>query len=192
MPSNQIILQLRQEMKASFVLCKEAAEKYPEDYEKAKAFLIELIKERSGKREGRVTQNGIIEAYVHAGGTLASMVEVLCETDFVAKNEELKVFAHNVALQIVATNPQYVSLEEIPAEAMAELEKTWKEELQGKPENVVEKILEGKKSKYAAEMCLLDQPFFKDDSKTIRDLLKEVTGKLGENVKISRFERWQI
>ncbi len=192
MPSNQIILQLRQEIKASFVLCKEAAEKYPEDYEKAKAFLIELIKERSGKREGRVTQNGIIEAYVHAGGTLASMVEVLCETDFVAKNEELKVFAHNVALQIVATNPQYVSLEEIPAEAMAELEKTWKEELQGKPENVVEKILEGKKSKYAAEMCLLDQPFFKDDSKTIRDLLKEVTGKLGENVKISRFERWQI
>jgi elongation factor Ts len=194
MSSNEIILKLRQETKASFGLCKQAAEKFSDDYDKAKACLIELIKESSGKREGRVTQNGVIEAYVHRTGNLASMVEVLCETDFVAKNEELKAFAHEVALQIVATGPLYVSEESIPVETLSELEKEWTTQLkeEGKPEATVKMILEGKKKKYVAEVTLLDQEYFKDKTKTIRDLLKEVTGKLGENIKISRMERWQI
>lgn len=192
MASNENLLKLRQELKASFGLCKQAAEKYPDDYEKAKTYLVELIKENSGKREGRVTQNGVIETYVHAGGTLASMVEVLCETDFVAKNSELKELARNVALQVVAAAPLYISSADIPAEVMAEQEKVWNEELKGKPEAVAAKILEGKKAKYFAEVCLLNQAFFKDESKTIEDLVKEVYGKLGENIKISRIERWQI
>jgi elongation factor Ts len=194
MALNDILLKLRQETKASFGLCKTAAEAHPEDYDKAKAFIIELIKENSGKREGRVTQNGIIEAYVHRTGTVASMVEVLCETDFVARNEELKAFAHEVALQIVAVGADYVSEESIPAEKFAELEKEWTEQLkeEGKPEAAIPMILEGKKKKYIAEVTLLDQEYFKDKSKTIRDLLKEVTGKFGENIKISRMEKWQI
>jgi elongation factor Ts len=194
MPNNDILLRLRQETKASFGLCKQAAEKFPDDYEKAKACIIELIKETAGKREGRVTQNGIIEAYVHRTGNLASMVEVLCETDFVAKNEELRAFAHEVALQIVAVGCLYVSEESIPAETFAEMEKEWRKELteEGKPEASIPMILEGKKKKYISEVTLLDQEYFKDKSKTIRGLLQEVTGKLGENIKISRIERWQI
>ncbi len=192
MASNEILLKLRKEMKASFGLCKKAADAFPDDYEKAKVYLVDLIKESSGKREGRVTQNGIIEAYVHGGGTLASMVEVLCETDFVAQNEELKKFAHDVALQIVASNPQYISVENIPTEVLDEQKKIWKEELKDKPEQIAEKIMEGKLQKYLAEICLLDQSFFKDDTKTIRDLLKEVSGRLSESIKISRIERWQI
>ncbi|MCC7304338.1 elongation factor Ts [bacterium] len=194
MANNEILLKLRQETKASFGLCKEAADKYPDNYEEAKKYIIELIKERAGKREGRVTQNGIIHAYVHGNSTLASLVEVLCETDFVARNEELTTFAHEVALQIVATGPKYVSADSIDAKEIEDLKAQWKAELleEGKPEAAIEKIMEGKLKKYLAENILLDQPYFKDESKTIRDLLEEVTGKLGETIKISRFERWQI
>lgn len=194
MANNEILMRLRQETKASFGLCKEAAEQFPDDYEKAKACIIELIKEKSGKREGRVTQNGIIEAYVHGVGNLASMVEVLCETDFVAKSADLKAFAHEVALQVVASAPLYVSIDSIDAAAVEEQKKAWRDELvaEGKPEAAIEKILEGKLKKYLAEVCLLDQPYFKDESKTIRDLLQEITGKIGENIKVSRIERWQI
>ncbi|WKZ23883.1 MAG: elongation factor Ts [Candidatus Dojkabacteria bacterium] len=194
MANNEILLRLRKETKASFGLCKEAADKYPDNYEEAKKYIVELIKQKAGKREGRVTQNGIIHAYVHGNGALASLVEILCETDFVARNEELKQFAHDVALQIVATNPQFVSSESIDAKVVEDLKAQWKEELlqEGKPEAAVEKIIDGKLKKYLAENTLIDQPFFKDESKTIRDMLEEVTGKLGENIKISRFERWQI
>lgn len=194
MSNNDIIIRLRKETKASFGLCKEAAEQFPDDYEKAKAHLIELIKERAGKREGRITQNGLIECYIHGNGTIASMVEVLCETDFVARNSELKAFAHELALQIVATSPVYVSAEMIPEEELSTMREEWRKELieAGKPEASLEKILEGKQKKYFSEVCLLDQPYFKDESKTMRDLLEEVTGKLGENIKVSRLERWQI
>ena len=194
MASNETLLKLRQETKASFGLCKEAAEKFPDNYDEAKKYIIELIKEQAGKREGRVTQNGLIHAYVHGNGSLASMVEILCETDFVARNEELKNFAHEVALQVVSSAPLFVSQEEIKPEVLEELKKQWTEELkeEGKPEAAIVKILEGKLKKYLAENTLIDQPYFKDTSKTIRDLLQEVTGKLGENIKISRFERWQI
>lgn len=194
MAKNDILMKLRKETKASFGLCKEAAEKFPESYEDAKKLIIELIKEKAGKREGRVTQNGIIHSYIHGNGALASMVEVLCETDFVARNEELLAFAHEVALQIVATNPLFVSVDSIDSKVIDEIKAKWKEELiaEKKPEVAIEKIMEGKLKKYLAENTLLDQPYFKDESKTIRDLLEEITGKLGENIKISRFERWQI
>src|SRR5512134_1757108 len=124
MASNEILLKLRQETKASFGLCREAAEKYPDNYEEAKKYIIELIKEQAGKREGRVTQNGLIEAYVHGNGTLASLVEILCETDFVARNEELKAFAHEIALQVVATGPMFVSAESIKQETIDEMKAT--------------------------------------------------------------------
>jgi len=194
MASNDILIKLRQETKASFGLCKEAAEKFPDNYDEAKKYIVELIKERAGKREGRVTQNGLIHCYVHGNATIASMVEVLCETDFVARNEELKAFAHEIALQVVATNPLFVSSDSIKQDVVDDMKKQWKEELvaEKKPEAAIEKIMEGKLKKYLAENTLLDQPYFKDESKTIRDLLEEVTGKLGENIKISRFERWQI
>ncbi len=194
MANNEILLKLRQETKASFGLCKEAAEKYPDNYEEAKKFIIELIKEQAGKREGRVTQNGVIHAYVHGNGALASMVEVLCETDFVARNPDLNAFAHEIALQIVATGPKFISSDSIDEKVIDELKAQWKAELleEGKPEAAIEKIMEGKLKKYLAENTLLDQPYFKDESKTIRALLDEVTGKFGENIKISRMERWQI
>jgi len=194
MESKEILIKLRKETKASFGLCKEASDKFPSDYEKAKEYIIELIKEQAGKREGRITQNGIIECYVHGVGSMASMVEVLCETDFVARNAELKEFAHEVALQVVAARPLYVSGEMIPEDELQEQQDAWRDELKdsGKPEKTIEMIIEGKTKKFFSETCLLDQPYFKDDSKTIRDLLEEITGKLGENIKVSRIERWQI
>ena len=136
MASNEILLKLRQETKASFALCKEAAEKFPENYDEAKKYIIELIKEKAGKREGRVTQNGIIHAYVHNNGSIASLVEVLCETDFVARNEELLAFAHEVALQVVATNPLFLSSDSIKQEVVDEMKAQWKAELleEKKPE----------------------------------------------------------
>ena len=149
MAKNDILLKLRQETKASFGLCKEAAEKFPDNYEEAKKLIIELIKEKAGKREGRVTQNGIIHAYVHGNGSLASMVEILCETDFVARNEELLAFAHEVALQVVATNPLFVSADSIKTEVVDEMKTQWKAELleEKKPEAAIEKIMEGKLKK---------------------------------------------
>jgi len=195
MTDSQIILKLRQETGASFNYCKEAVAKFPGDYEKAKEYLTELLKNTSGKRGEKETRNGIIEVYTHAPVKgLACMVEVLCETDFVAKNEEFHKFAHEVALQIVAASPIYVDESSIPQDELAKLKAQWEADVasSGKPAQIVEKIIQGKLEKYLSEVSLLDQVYFKDDSLKVRDLLKMINSKLGENIKISRFTRWQI
>ncbi|WKZ30200.1 MAG: elongation factor Ts [Candidatus Dojkabacteria bacterium] len=195
MTNAQMIVELRKETGASFGLVKEAVEAHPEDMAKAREFLMEKLRNTVSSRGEKETKNGIIEVYSHAPmKNVACMVEILCETDFVAKNEELHKFAREIALQIVAMNPLYVDRESIPQEELDKLTAQWAAEVaaEGKPQQIVDKIVEGKLNKYLQEICLLEQLSFKNDTMKMRDLLKEVTGKLGENIKISKFSRWQI
>ncbi len=158
---------------------------------------IEVLKKKGlkkvAKKSGRETCNGLVESYTH-DGRIGVIVEVSAETDFVAKNDQFKEFVHNLALHVAASNPKYLSESDIPK---AELDKEKKgfaaeAEKEGKPAEIAKKIAEGKMKKYFEEVCLLNQPFIKDDKKTISDLLTELVAKIGENIKIARFVRFEL
>ena len=175
--------------------CKIAFEESDQDFEKA----VALIKERGWDESAELEENnvgeGIIESYVH--GTehkLVSLVEVTCKTDFVARNDEFRAFAHEVALQVAAMKPEYISKEDVPSEKMEELKEIIKKEVEseGKPAQIVEKIIEGKVAKFYEEKCLLQQRWFKDESKTIQNLLDEAISKFGEAITIRRFLVWKF
>ena len=195
MPANKLFIKLRKLTGASLTLCREAAEKYPDDEEKALEYIKQKLQARAEKFAGRETKNGIIEVYSHGQmKNIGVMVEVLCQTDFVAKNPEFRKFAHELALQIASMNPLYVSREDIPEDQIESLKANYREELEtsGKPAEVIDKIIEGKLEKWYKEVCLLEQEYYRDPEKTISDLLRELSGTLGENIKISRFIRWEI
>ncbi len=175
--------------------CKLAFEETGKDFEKA----VELIKERGWdepiENECASAGEGIIESYVHGKEQrLVALVEVSCKTDFVARNEDFRSFVHEVALQIAAMKPEYVSKESIPSEKLEELKALFLKEAQseGKPENIIEKIVDGKLKSYLQEKCLLEQKWFKDESKTILNLLEESISKLGEPLEIRRFLIWEF
>ncbi len=162
---------------------------------------IELLRVKgqasAAKREGRGTNEGVVSSYIHANDRVGAMVEVQCETDFVSRNEDFKVFAYQVALHIAATSPRYVSTDEIPAQEREAERKVFeaKAREEGKPDNVVEKIVEGQLSKWAAEVALLDQAHVnaeKHDSKTIEELRQELAAKTGENIRIARFACFRV
>ena len=188
---------LRDRTGAGMMDCKSALEEAEGDVEKA----IEILRVKgaasAAKRSGRGTSEGIVSSYVHATGRVGALVEVLCETDFVARNEDFKSFAREVAIHIAAMNPRHVSLEDIPEEDR-ERERAILEEkakADGKPDNVIGKIVEGQLAKWASELVLLDQKHFNEEryeGKTIQDLVTEVAAKTGENVRIARFVRFEI
>jgi elongation factor Ts len=162
---------------------------------------IELLRVKgqasAAKREGRGTEEGVVSSYIHANDRVGAMVEVQCETDFVARNEDFKVFAYQVALHVAATAPRYVSSEEIPEEEREAEKRVFEEKAreEGKPDNVVEKIVAGQLSKWASEVALLDQAHVnaeKHDSKTIEELRQELAAKTGENVRIARFSYFRV
>jgi elongation factor Ts len=162
---------------------------------------IELLRVKgqasAAKREGRGTDEGVVSSYIHANDRVGAMVEVQCETDFVARNEDFKVFAYQVALHVAATAPRYVSSEEIPAHEREAERKVFEEKAreEGKPDNVVEKIVEGQLSKWASEVALLDQSHVnaeKHDSKTIEELRQELAAKTGENIRIARIAYFRV
>src|SRR3954452_4292467 len=162
---------------------------------------IELLRVKgqasAAKREGRGTSEGVISSYIHANDKVGPMVEVQCETDFVARNEDFKVFAYQVALHVAATSPRYVTVEEIPAEEREAEKRVFEEKAreEGKPDNVVEKIVEGQLSKWASEVALLDQQHVnaeKHDSKTIEELRQELAAKTGENIRVARFAYFRV
>jgi elongation factor Ts len=179
---------------AKIGLCKLALEEANKDFEKA----VEIIKERGWDKpiEPECEKgNGIIDSYLHGTDQqLASLVEVKCKTDFVAKNEDFKEFVHELSLQVAAMKPQYISKEDIPKEEQKELEETFRKEAQaeGKPDNILPKIVDGKLNKYYQEKCLLEQKWFKDESKTIRNLLDEAMTKLGEPLEVKRILYWEF
>ena len=188
---------LRERTGAPIVDVKSALEEAEGDEQKAIEILRKKGQASAAKRSGRGTEEGVVEAYIHADARKGALVEVQCETDFVARNEDFKVFAYQVALHVAATAPRYVSSEEIP-EAEREAEKRVFEEKareEGKPDNVVEKIVTGQLSKWASEVALLDQSHVnaeKHDSKTIEELRQELAAKTGENVRIARFAYFRV
>lgn len=188
------IAELRARTGIGMMECKKALEEAGGDQEKAIEVLRKKGIAKAAKRAERETKNGIVEAYIHGAGNIGVMVEVLAETDFVAKNDEFKEFAHDVALHIAAMNPKYISKENIPASEMEKEKSIYFAEVEasGKPANIAEKIVEGKINKYAEEICLLSQPFVKNPDMTVGDLLTEKISKIGENIVISRFCRFEI
>jgi len=161
--------------------------------EKAVEILRKKGMAKSEKRADRATSNGVIDSYTHSG-RIGVLVEVLCETDFVAKNEDFKAFAHEISLQIAASAPKYISRTEIPVDEIAKEKEIYFAEAKnsGKPENIIEKIVEGKIDTYSKEISLLDQPYFRDPKMTISDLLNETIAKTGEKIVISRFARLEL
>jgi elongation factor Ts len=174
--------------------CKRALGDTEGDMEKA----VDLLRQKglavAAKRADRATSEGVVECYIHAGGKLGVMVEVGCETDFVAKTDDFQAFAKDVAMHVAAVMPVAVTRDEVPAE-MVDREKeiyTNQAKDSGKPDNIIEKIVTGKIEKYLSEICLMDQKFVKNPDLTIQDLLNELIGKMGENISIKRFARFQI
>ncbi len=191
---SDVIARLHNLTGAKIGLCKLALEETEKDFEKA----VELIKERGWNEpiEPECEKgNGIIDAYLHGTDQrLASLVEVKCKTDFVAKNEEFKEFVHELSLQVAAMKPKYVSKDDISEEELVQIKETFLKETQaeGKPEDMISKIVEGKLNKYYQENCLLEQKWFKDESKTMRNLLDEATTKLGEPLEVRRILYWEF
>jgi elongation factor Ts len=189
------ISRLRNLTGAKIGLCKLALQEAGKDFEKA----VEIIKERGwdepiGEDLGEKVE-GVIESYVHGKEQkLAALVEVRCKTDFVARNEDFRKFAHEVVLQVAAMKPQYVSKEDVPESTLAQLKELFTKEakMEGKPENIIEKIVEGKMEKFYSEKCLLEQKWFKDEEKTIGDLLSNAIQKIGEPIEIARFILWEV
>jgi elongation factor Ts len=188
---------LRDRTGAAMMDAKSALVESDGDVDRAVEILRVKGQASAAKREGRGTNEGVVASYIHANDKVGAMVEIQCETDFVARNEEFRVFAYQVALHAAATAPSYVSTEEIPAEERDAERKVFEEKAreEGKPDNVVEKIVEGQLSKWASEVALLDQTHVnteKHDSKTIEELRQELAAKTGENVRIARFSYFRV
>lgn len=186
------IKDLRERTGAGILDCKKALGESAGDVEKAIDWLRAKGLSSAAKKSGRVASEGLVEAYIHAGGKIGVIVELNCETDFVAMNDKFKNLARDVAMHIAAAAPEYLSRDEVPADAYekekaVQLEKTMSE---GKPQAIAAKIVEGRMSKWYEDVCLLDQKYVKDDSKTIDQLVKEVVSTIGENIKIRRFVRF--
>jgi elongation factor Ts len=190
----EMVKQLREETGAGMLDCKKALEEFNGDIEKAKAHLAEKGLATAQKKADRTARDGKVETYTHPGGRVGVMVEVNCETDFVAKTEQFQNLAHDLALHIAFSAPEYVRPEDVPAEVLEARRKEFFEEAKasGKPENVIEKIVEGKLEKYYTEVCLLKQAFVKDDKMTINDLLIKAIAEVKENVQVSRFARFEL
>ncbi len=190
----KLVKTLREMTGAGVLECKKALEETGGNLEEA----VELLRKRgiakAAKKAGRETKEGIIHAYIHAGGRVGVLLELNCETDFVARNEVFKELANELALQIAAMKPQYVSRDTVPKEVLEKEGEIAREAAlaEGKPEHIAEKIAEGKVEKFLKEVCLLEQPYIKDDKKTVEDLIKEYIAKLGENIQIRRFTRYEI
>jgi elongation factor Ts len=185
---------LRDKTGAGMMDCKKALTECTGDEEKAVAWLREKGLAKAQKRAGRATSEGVIGSYIHSNGKLGVIVEIKCETDFVARSERFLEFAKNVAMQIAAANPVCLAPEDVPADLLAKEKEIFKHQAmeEGKPEAIAEKIVEGRVKKFYKEICLLEQPFIKDDKVSIKDLLNELVGVLGENVQIGRFTRMAL
>lgn len=192
--TSQMVKELRDKTNAGMMDCKKALTETAGDMEKA----IDLLRQKglavAQKRADRATKEGVVECYIHAGGKLGVMVEVGCETDFVAKTDDFSAFARDIAMHIAASNPVAVSREDVPAELIDREKEIYKAQAldSGKPENIVEKMVSGKVDKYIAEVCLMEQKFVKNPDLSIQDLLNELIAKMGENISIKRFARFQI
>lgn len=189
-----LVKELRERTGAGMMDCKKALSAIDGDLEKAIDFLREKGLAAAAKKAGRVAAEGLVEAYIHGGGRIGVLVEVNCETDFVAKTDAFKELVKDIAMHIAATNPSYLKREEVPTAELEHEQAVLAEQArnEGKPEKIIEKMVAGRIEKYYKEVCLMEQPFVKDPDKTISDLITESIAKIGENISIRRFTRYQL
>ncbi len=174
--------------------CKKALIKCDGDLDKAVDFLREKGLAAAAKREGRIAAEGMVESYIHGGGRIGVLVEVNCETDFVARGDEFRQFAKDIAMQIAAAKPLYVNREDVPVEVLEHEKQILRAQAlnEGKPEKIIDKMVEGRVEKYYKEICLMEQPFIKDPDIVIKDLLMQKIAKIGEKIAIRRFARYEL
>lgn len=189
-----MVKDLRDKTAAGMMDCKKALTDTGGDMEKA----VDLLRQKglavAAKRAGRATNHGVVETYIHAGGSLGVMIELGCETDFVAKNDDFRAFARDIAMHIAALNPVAVTREEVSPEVVSREKEIYVQQAldSGKPEAIIEKMVTGKIEKFLSEICLLEQQYVKNPDLTVQDLLNELVGKMGENISIKRFARFQV
>jgi elongation factor Ts len=189
-----LVKELRMKTGAGILDCQKALQDTNNDIEKA----IDLLRQKglaaAQKKAGRETKEGLVSAYIHSGNKIGVLLEVNCETDFVARNEEFQAFVKDIALQIAASHPLFIKREDIPSDLIEREKKVYLGQVQesGKPEAAWEKIIHGKLEKFFQEQCLLEQAYIKDPSVTIQDLISQKIAKLGENISVSRFTRYQL
>ncbi|HOB07998.1 MAG: translation elongation factor Ts [Limnochordia bacterium] len=188
-----MVKELRERSGAGMMDCKKALVETNGDMEAALDYLKEKGLSKAAKKAGRIAAEGLVDAYVHMGGRIGVLVEVNCETDFVAKTEEFKQLVKDIAMHIAASKPEYVSREDVPAEAVARERKIFAAAAlnEGKPENIIDKIVDGRMEKFFAESCLMEQPFVKNPDITVQQLLHEKIAKIGENITVRRFVRFE-
>jgi len=189
-----MVKELREATGAGVLDCKEALIRHDGDLEQSAAYLREKGMVAAAKRADREATEGLIGSYVHAGSKVAGLVELNCETDFVARTEQFQELAHDLAMQVVAARPLYLTKESVPAEVLDEEKANYRTEVQGsgKPERIIEQIVEGKLVKFYEENCLFEQPFIKDPSITIGELVQQKNALLGENLVVRRFVRFEV
>jgi elongation factor Ts len=194
MASAKDIKALRERTGAGILDCKKALAENNDDMEAAIDWLRTKGIAAAAKKSSRIAAEGLVHAYIHAGGKIGVLIEVNCETDFVALTDGFKELVHNIAMQVAAHSPLYVSADDIPAEDIAREREVQKARVieEGKPASIADKIVDGRITKWHKEVCLLDQDYFRDEDKTIRDLLTDAVGTIGENIKVRRFVRWTL
>ena len=190
--SAALVKELRDKSGAGMMDCKKALARTGGDMEKAIDELRKKGLAAAQKKSSRVTKEGSIDSYIHAGGKIGVLVEVGVETDFVARSEPFKEFTHDLAMQVAASNPLWVRREEVPDEVIEREKAIYREQAKGKPDNVVDKMLDGKLNKFFQEVCLMEQPFVKDTDRSIERLRTDLVGVIGENVEVRRFVRFQL
>lgn len=190
----QDVQKLREATGAGMMDAKRALEESQGDFDKAVDYLRARGSKVAAAKGDRTTSQGLVESYIHGGGTVGVLVELACETDFVARTDKFKELAHDIALQIAASNPQFIATEDIPAEVVEREMGVYREQLkeQGKEGPMVDKIIVGKLDKFYQEVCLLKQPYFKDDSRNVGAVITEAIATIGENIKVKRFARFAL
>jgi len=192
--SATMVKELREKTGAGIMDCKEALSASAGSMEDAVDYLRKKGLQAAEKRSSRATREGVVHSYIHGGGRLGVLVEVNCETDFVARTDDFQELCKDLGMQIAASNPQYVSIEQVPQEVIAKERSILEEQARqsGRPENVIARIVDGRLQKYYQEVCLLEQPFVKDPDRTVNDVLRDRIAKLGENISVARFARFVL
>lgn len=192
--SIELVKDLRQRTGAGIVDCKAALQEAKGNIETAIDYLRKKGLATAAKKAGRIATDGLVASYIHAGGKMGVLVEINCETDFVAKTEDFQGFVKNMAMHIAAANPQFIRREDVPREVLEKEREIYRTQAldSGKPEKVIDKIVEGKLERFYSEACLLEQTYIKDSDLTIKEVLEGMIGKLGENIAIRRFARFQL
>jgi len=194
MVTAQMVKELRETTGAGMMDCIKALVETNGNIDKAIDYLREKGLSAAAKKSGRIAAEGIVESYIHGGGKIGVLIEVNCETDFVAKTSEFRAFVRDLALQIAATNPMYLCKQDVPMEILNHEKAILRAQAlnEGKPEKIVDKMVEGRVEKYYKDSCLLEQTFIKDPDKTVTDIITEQIGKIGENIVVRRFTRYQM